>query len=454
MSRVMVRGLRGAAGGASRRGLAAELPDSLAKAISPHGGIVRGLMNISPEPGDPRLFLSLAAPANPKSFGGGRHGLIDFFASGMGTTLAEANISAVAEAVERYCAAYVVPERTLLASWEELREEALHPDDLPLFTSEQHSRWQFPYQPFTERSRIRWVSSQSLTTGLRKWVPAAIAWDSYQPLSADEEAICFGLMTGSAAGSTPEQAMIGGLLEIIERDAFMMMWYNSLSLPRIDIRDHPVAEPFRELLDESRFTLDIVDTTGDTGIPSAFGLLRTSDGKVSVGGSARLTLEDAVRKTLMEVSQLFIGNKSQIYARTIPSLLPHQVTDYGLRLPYYEQPFASEELAFTVASNQIRPLGREAAPVPDTESRRLARLVERLESRGLEALCVDLTTDDARELGLHVVKMIVPGTIQLPRSEGERLVTSRRIYDTPVELGLRSRPIEPQELNISPHPFP
>ncbi|MFC4098456.1 YcaO-like family protein [Paenibacillus xanthanilyticus] len=450
MSRALVRRTSGAAG----RGLTSTLPDSLAKAISPHGGMVRGLMSVSPEPGDPELFLSLAAPANPKRFGEGQHGLIDFFASGMGMTLAEANLSAVAEAVERYCAAYVVPDRTRLASWEELGEDALHPDELPLFTAEQHSRWQFPYRPFTERSRIRWVQSRCLTTGRAKWVPCAIAWDSYQPLSADEEAICFGLMTGSAAGSTPEQAMIGGLLEIIERDAFMMMWYNSVSLPRIDIRDHPVAEPFRALLDESRFALDIVDTTGDTGIPSAFGLLRTSDGKVSVGGSARLTLEDAVRKTLMEISQLFIGNKSQIYAKAIPSLLPHQVTDYGLRLPYYEQPFASEELMFAIASDQVRPLGGGECAVPAAESEQLAYLVDRLKSRGLAALCVDLTTDDARELGLHVVKMIVPGTIQLPRSEGERLVTSRRIYDTPVELGWRSHPLEPQSLNISPHPFP
>ena len=105
--------------------------------------------------------------------------------------------------------------------------------------------------------------------------------------------------------------MISGLLEIIERDSFMIMWYNSLSLPRLDILETPVSEQFKELLDPSKFTLSVVDTTSDIGIPSAFGLLTTRDGKVSVGGSARLSMEDAVRKTLMEISQLFIGNKAQ-----------------------------------------------------------------------------------------------------------------------------------------------
>jgi ribosomal protein S12 methylthiotransferase accessory factor len=460
MSRTLVRRTVGGesldshARGDQQLGLSANLPLSLAQAISPHGGMVRGLMSLSPDPGDPQLFLSLAAPANPKSFGKEQHGLIDFFASGMGFTLAEANISAVAEAVERYCAAYVIPERTLLASWEELREDALHPDELPLFTQQQHEQWQFPYKPFTEQSRIRWVQSQNMTTGQLKWVPAAIAWDSYQPLSQDEELISFGLMTGSATGSTKEQAMIGGLLEIIERDAFMIMWYNSLSLPRIDIRNHAVAEPFKELLDESRFELTVVDTTCDTGIPSAFGLLKTHDGRVSFGGSARLTMEEAVQKTLLEVSQLFMGNKSTIYAKSLPSLLPHQITDYGLRLPYYEQPFAYEELEFTIASKEVRPIYRDQVALLDTEKQRLELLIQRLADLGLEALCVDITTEDVRELGLTVVKMIVPGMVQLPRSEMERPIASKRIYETPVALGLRQEPIQPQDLNHSPHPFP
>ncbi|CAH1220566.1 hypothetical protein PAECIP111892_04869 [Paenibacillus auburnensis] len=457
----MSRRLVSRSGGSSAGGYAESfpgrqdtLPDYLRKAISPHGGMVKGLMNISPDPGDPALYLSLAAPANPKFLAEGQHGLIDFFASGMGFTLEEANVSAVAEAIERYCAAYVIPERLQLASWQELGDRALHPDELPLFTKEQYEQWQFPYRPFTEHTRVRWVDGYSLTANKRKWVPAAVAWDSYLPQSAEEEAICFGLMTGSAAGATLEQAMISGLLEIIERDAFMIMWYNSLSLPRLDIRHSAIARPFQELLDRNRFDLTVMDTTSDLGIPSVFGLLMTRDGKVSVGGSARLSMEGAIGKALMEISQLFIGNKMQIYSKSIPSLLPHQVTDYGLRLPYYEQPFAYEELMFTAASSAVRSVPPPSPISEGSEAEQLEYLVNQFAKQGLEVLCVDLTTDDVRELGMHVVKMIVPGTVQLPRSENERLITSKRIYETPVKLGLRAGPISPQLLNCSPHPFP
>ncbi|GGG04413.1 YcaO-like family protein [Paenibacillus aceti] len=435
------------------QGLTATLPDYLRKAISPHGGMVGELRNLSTDPGDPRLYLSIATPANPKYLADGQYGLIDPIASGIGLTLEEANTAAAMKAIERYCAAYVIPERLVLATWEELGEDALHPGELPLFTKEQYEQWQFPYRPFTEQSRVRWVQGRSLTTGQTKWVPAAIAWDSYLPQSKDEEAICFGLMTGSAAGATKEQSMREGLLEIIERDAFMIMWYNSLSLPRLDTRDLPVMGHFKELLDPNRFELTLIDTTSDIGLPSAFGLLTTRDGKVSVGGSTRLSMEEAVRNTLMEISQLFIGDKSLIYSPSNPPLLPHQVTDYSQRLSYYEQPYAQEELAFTTASSEFRPIPEAPSIASGTEAERLQYIVQQLEKRGLEVLCVDVTTDDVRQLGLHVVKMIVPGMVQLPRSEPERMITSERIYKIPVELGLRTAPVQPLNLNHSPHPF-
>ncbi|GGN99989.1 YcaO-like family protein [Saccharibacillus kuerlensis] len=447
MSRPLVRRSASAAA-------AAGVPRALAATLGSRGGIVKGLMNINPDPEDPELFLSLAIPGNPKGFVPGQEGLIDFFASGMGRTPEEANTSAVAEAVERYCSAYVQPDRTVLASWKELGTDALHPNDIPLFTAEQHADPSFPYRPFTEDSRIRWFEAHSLTRGRNVYVPAALTWDSYQPMTSEEEAVCFGLMTGSAAGSTIEQAMLGGLLEIIERDSFMIMWYNRLQMPGIDLTGSAVCEPFRALLDERRFRLDLVDTTSDIGVPSVFGLLRTSDGKVSFGGAARCTLEEAVSKTLMEISQLYMGNKAQIYASGVPTLYADEIIDYGMRLPYYEQPEAIRELEFTCAAPKTRTLSPASNGDKTSHAEQLQQVIARLEARGLEVICADVTTEDARALGLHVVKMIVPGTVQLPRSERERLIGSRRIFEVPVLSGYRTSAIRPNDLNAAPHPFP
>lgn len=447
MSRQLVRR-------SSSVGTDAGVPKALAATLGSRGGIVKGLMNINSDAEDPELFLSLAIPGNPKAFVPGQEGLIDFFASGMGRTPEEANTSAVAEAVERYCASYVQPDRTVFASWRELGANALHPSELPLFTQEQHAKPGFPYRPFTEDSRIGWFEAYSLTRGKNVYVPAALTWDSYRPIAPNEDAICFGLMTGSAAGSTLEQAMLGGLLEIIERDSFMIMWYNRLQMPGIDLNGSALLEPFKALMDERRFRLDLVDTTSDIGVPSVFGLLHTRDGKVSFGGAARSTLEEAASKTLMEISQLYMGNKAQIYASGLPELQADQIVDYGLRLPYYEQPNAMRELDFACAAPKTRKLAANPIDGKASHAEQLKQVLDRLAARGLEAICADVTTEDARALGLHVVKMIVPGTVQLPRSEHERLIGSRRIFDVPVGTGYRAFPIAPTDLNTAPHPFP
>ena len=37
-----------------------------------------------------------------------------------------------------------------------------------------------------------------------------------------------------ACGATLEEAILSGLLELVERDAFLIAWYNRLSLPLVD----------------------------------------------------------------------------------------------------------------------------------------------------------------------------------------------------------------------------
>lgn len=430
--------------------------ENVKKCLSPRGGMVRGPFSLSPDPGDPKVFLSMAAPANPKHLLPGAYGLIDMFASGTGFTREEADLSAVAEAVERYCAAYVQPNMTVLDSWKQMSEsvDALHCSELPLFSDAQYSQLNFPYVPFLEDTPIRWVKGFNLTTQREKWVPAAVTWDSYLPLSEEESSICFGLMTGTACGSSLTQATINGLLEVVERDAFMIMWYNRLSLPRLDVCSESVADAFSEFFDNERFTVHLVNMTSDHGIPSVFGYLQTCDGKISIGGAARLTLEKAVEKTLFEMSQLFIGNKEQIFTNHPPVLIPEQITDYGLRLSYYTQPYAKEELEFTYASEKMDPLRDDDFWVRGEEKDQLERLVLALEQCGLEVIVVDITTPDVRELGMHVVKVLVPGAVMLPRSEKEKIMTASRIYEVPLKMGWLERSLQPDELNTSPHPFP
>jgi ribosomal protein S12 methylthiotransferase accessory factor len=81
--------------------------------------------------------------------------------------------------------------------------------------------------------------------------------------------------------------------------------------------------------------------------------------------------------------------------------------------------------------------------------------VGRLAARGLEVLAVDLTTDDISELGLQVVKVLVPGSLPLDFGVRWPHLGGRRLYEAPRRMGYRGRVARhPAEVNLFPHPFP
>ncbi len=123
--------------------------------------------------------------------------------AGKGATPAAARISAVMEAIERVCAEDVAPERVRRAAFTDL-PDALDPAafDLPFETV---------YRP--DRP-IDWIQGTDLGSG-QVWVALDLV------LSPPREGVCLGVETnGLAAGNTLTEAVLHGLLELIERDAY------------------------------------------------------------------------------------------------------------------------------------------------------------------------------------------------------------------------------------------
>jgi ribosomal protein S12 methylthiotransferase accessory factor len=79
--------------------------------------------------------------------------------------------------------------------------------------------------------------------------------------------------------------------------------------------------------------------------------------------------------------------------------------------------------------------------------------VERVRRAGLDVIACDLTTPDVAELGLSVVRVVVPGLHPLFMGHSNRVLGGTRLYAVPSRLGLRG--LAPgQADNPYPHPFP
>src|SRR6185436_13075976 len=113
---------------------------------------------------------------------------------------------------------------------------------------------------------------------------------------------------GNAAGNTLEEAILQGLLELVERDSAAVWWYNRLRRPAIALEsfDEPYLEAARMHLRGHDRDLWVLDLTSDLGIPAAVAVSRRiGDGaeEIMVGFGAHLDPRIAVLRAVTELQQ-------------------------------------------------------------------------------------------------------------------------------------------------------
>src|SRR5699024_12492702 len=108
------------------------------------------------------------------------------------------------------------------------------------------------------------------------WTPAQLfhlAHHSEWPGDPD-----IGMVTsnGLACGITYKEAALSGLFETIERDAFMLTWYNKLSLPKIDINfSDRLKNWYNKYIRPTFLDLHLIDMTIFSGIPTMLAVMNT-----------------------------------------------------------------------------------------------------------------------------------------------------------------------------------
>ena len=204
------------------------------RAIDPVTGIVRFVSEIPLEAGEPEIFNYSVKMCDSRRFF--PVGCYDHN-GGAGLTREQARMAAVGEAIERYCSSVYFPDELLLSARSELddRTRAIAPGDIALFHPEQ--RGAIGYAWFTDQTRLSWTRGYSVTRNAPVLVPACLTYVPYHPFWGDcgEETIGPSITTGQAAGANYRDALLGGIYEIVERDAFMITWLNRLPVPRIII---------------------------------------------------------------------------------------------------------------------------------------------------------------------------------------------------------------------------
>lgn len=367
---------------------------------------------------------------------------------GKGRTPAHAEASALAEAIERYCGVYDGTEIEREATAEELGSDAVDPEECLLFSADQYTRRNELNQrvslkerigpPFDPTLRLRWTPVWSISRQRFRYLPSTYCY--YGHPEARPHRYYWAHSNGCAAGPTLEAAALQGLMELVERDAVAIWWFNRIPRPTIDLngcRDPYVAQLVEYYRGIGR-ELWALDLTHDLGVPVVAALSRAvgqSHEDLIYGFGAHWNPETALVRALTEVNQSLPmvyrknGDGSTRYAMPIDGGL-----DWWKKITCANHPHLAPGKAAHSAPSRAYP---EHTWTGAGEA--LGALVRVLEQAGHEVLLLDQTRPD---IGFPVVKTIVPGL----RPFWRRFAPGR-LFDVPVKLGWLPAPRAEKELN-------
>jgi ribosomal protein S12 methylthiotransferase accessory factor len=425
--------------------------------VSPIAGIVS---MVEPPPGTGGVFQVCLGGANgaiPLDSLDGFKVSFRHRSAGKGPTLVQARASALAESLERYSTEYTGSEFQTVASFRELGASAIHPNAVMGFSDQQFrdrdawnargSRFNSIPAPLDPDQPIPWSPVWSLTEDREKLLPTQFLFFPGPTVSPEPRPrCCRACSNGNAAGNNLEEAVLQGFLELVERDATAIWWYNRLRRPGVDLASFRLdylkgLAAHYDTLDRDLWALDL---THDLGIPAFAGLScrKGSGGQVLFGLGCSLDPAVALLRAFAELNQ-FISGMGGLAATA--SLAPGA-----------QPPLGDEE---TLRWLRTATLGNQPYLTPDPRVPPRRRedftnaasgdLLEdihhcrrRVEAKGMEMLVLDLTRADA---GMPVAKVIVPGL----RHFWARFAPGR-LYEVPVAMGWRSRPLAEAELNPNP----
>ncbi|WP_206307112.1 TOMM precursor leader peptide-binding protein [Streptomyces sp. F001] len=408
------------------------------------------------------------APVAGSVFMRGYAGLTDVTWSGQANGFAASRDLAFLEGLERYAGTHRRRGTKLLtASYTSLGEDALNPADCGFYAPETY-RDDPLVDPFDPDRPIPWVWGYSLRDERPVLVPARLVHYS-AGLAADN--FVFECSNGCAIGSCLEEAVLGGLLELIERDAFLLAWYGGTRLTAIDLAT--VGDPtVRAMIDRAAlqgYDVHAFDNRIDLAVPVVTGLAVRRDGGAgtySFGAGASLNPSAALEGALSEVLTYIPHLSGQVRERR--DELEAMATDFAkvLHLKDHAQLYGLPDMAVHVAPyhepRAVRPMAQVYASWESSGRPRTGGLADdvalcrdELVRAGLDVIVVDQTTPEQQRMRLRTVCVLAPGLLPIDFGwSRQRALRMPRLRTAARRGGLRSTDLEEHEIRRVPHPFP
>ncbi len=391
---------------------------------------------------------------------------------GRADTAAQSELIAILEAVERYAGhRRQAGGPTLRASFAALAGgplAAVDPTTFILHHPAQASEAGYDLVPYSPDLDYNWIQARSLDDGSAVLVPEQFG---FYRLPADPDVplnrFVYDSSSGCSLGGSPEEAALGGLYELVERDAYFATWYGRIA-PRRILTDS-VTEPRSAALiaraEAEGYEVCLFDITTDIGIPAVWGMVvdpsDTAPVKSYCASACHGRWSEAIFSALVEVTtSIGVYRKSMAERRGRARELfadaasVQAMEDHVL---LYSLPESYARLGFLHGGPEVT-LADCEAELPSLVERdlgvELRRQVDKVRGVASDVIVVDQTIAAMAPLNLSCVKVLAPGLLPVTFGHQYRRIGLERInqvaqFRRPGRARLTAATINPQ-----PHNFP
>lgn len=315
--------------------------------------------------------------------------------AGKGFTVAAAMASAAMECVERYHGEMAILEE-FRASYEQVAERHV---TLPL-----NQLLRARAALFTTKLPLQWTLGTDLLADREVAVPSAMVRLDKSCLAESLPPPFVSDSNGLSAGNNLLEALNGGILEWIERDAIMchrFAWGAGFPPPRValDTIEHATVRELIERCERADARLALFDCTHDTGVPVYMAYLYDRVVRhvgTYIGYGAHLDPGIAMVRAITEAVQgrlVYIAGARDDFFRHL-----------DLRLKLSDDHQALERVERLPASLDARERGTQATPTFEGD---ILCLLERLRAVGIDQVVVVDLTEPVFDAA--AIRVLIPG---------------------------------------------
>ena len=361
---------------------------------------------------------------------------------GKGLSESQAYLSATFEMAERLSASHCGETPILEAPYNSVKEQAINLNQLYATVTNNNTE----FEKLDPKKPIDWVAAQSLVSGKEVLVPAFMAFLSGTKFKGQ---FLSNGSSGLSAGATLEDAILQGLFELIEHDAWVIGQANRIPLPLLDYNTS-ANEKLKNSINSVRslgYNVLTRDYTNDLGFPVyRTWIVNNNDfTHYAINGvGASYTPEIALERSFTEAIQAadIMINRAKTNFGSIKSEYLASTKDSLYSLDYFVQKDINGRAKVnSITDHTVKPF--------ETVEKMIEATIKQIRNvmPNCDVLYVNLTN---HALGVPVVRVIITGEMQMMNYP--LISISPRLYNFAEKMGYSSKTGKINELYFGPYP--